>query len=88
MILLFIYNLKMAVIKNTSLLNMVILFLTFSYLLNISLGRNLQQVSKYTDQELEKIRKIIKGWSPKDKECNQVYAVNTGSPVAWSSYFD
>ena len=31
------------------------------------------------------MKRTIKGWSKKQKECNSVYAVTTGCPVSWSS---
>ena len=44
-----------------------------------------QQLQEEEDPQVEEMRKQIKGWSRKERECREVYAVAAGSPVTYSS---
>ena len=44
-----------------------------------------QQLQEEEDTQVEEMRKQIKGWSKKKRECREIYAVESGSPVSYSS---
>ena len=47
-----------------------------------------QQLQEEEDIQVEETRNQIKGWSKKERECREVYAVAAGSPVTYSSIYD
>ena len=44
-----------------------------------------QQLQEEEDIQVEEMRNQIKGWSRKERECREIYAVAAGSPVTYSS---